>query len=157
MRVFIAFLVLAWGSTSLQLAGQDTVASPTIHNWSAAIVADAPAAERRFWIEVATKGTPIVEAIPGDGRHRLVTFVYRGEVTTQGALVITLLNDQMANDGYYGLARMQRLAGTSIWFKTYRLPSDARITYRIGPEVDRRTRAQLSDAEWRQKLSILAR
>lgn len=87
-----------------------------------------PAALARFWLDVAEQGgTPLVEPIPGDPRHVLVTFLWRDDGTTRGVLIL----GSIAGD-----ARMAHLDGTNIWFRSYVLRRDLRFTYRLAP-VDR--------------------
>jgi enterochelin esterase-like enzyme len=108
-------------------------------------------ATSRFWQRVRAGGTPIVEDIPGDARFQHVTFVYRGANDTRGVAVIALENHQLANDRYLALARLSRLSGTDVWYRTYRLRSDARFTYRLSPNDDRLF-ADLRSAEWRDRV-----
>ena len=82
-----------------------------------------------FWREVAATGAPLVETAgvtPPLGAHeRLVTFLWRGakrEVRLFGA---------PAADH----ERLQRLAGTDIWYRSYRLPDSTRLAYRLAPDV----------------------
>lgn len=133
----------------------DSTTSPIIRSLLADVAEGDTSAESRFWRLVSSRGAPLVEAIDGEPKLRLVTFVYRGDSSTRAALAVTLQNDQLANDRYYRLARLYHAAHTSVWYRSYRLPSDARFSYRVGPDVDGRPRAYLSDSAWRQKQSLL--
>lgn len=84
-----------------------------------------PAAIARFWLDVAERGgTPLIEPIPGDPRHVLVTFLWTGNEATRGVLIL----GSIAGD-----APMARLAGTNIWYRSYVLRRDLRFTYRLAP------------------------
>lgn len=83
-----------------------------------------PAALARFWQDVTSQGTPLVEPIPGDDRHLLVTFLWRGNEATRGVLIL----GSIAQD-----ARMERLPGTDVWYRSYILRRDLRFTYRLAP------------------------
>lgn len=83
-----------------------------------------PAALARFWEDVAHQGAPLMEPIPGDDRHLLVTFLWRGDEATRGVLIL----GSIARD-----ARMERLPGTDVWYRSYILRRDLRFTYRLAP------------------------
>lgn len=83
-----------------------------------------PAAIAHFWQDVADRGTPLVEPIPGDDGHRIVTFLWRGDEATRGVLIL----GSIAQD-----ARMELLPGTDVWFRSYVLRRDLRFTYRLAP------------------------
>jgi enterochelin esterase-like enzyme len=133
----------------------DSTTSPLIRTLLAEVQRGDSTAVTRFWSLVAARGAPLVETISDEPRNRLVTFVYRGDSTTRGALAVTLQNDQLANDGYYRLARLHHVGNTTVWYRTYRLPSNARFSYLVGADSDGKTRAFLSDAEWRRKVARL--
>lgn len=42
-----------------------------------------------FWREVKQRGTPLVETIPGNGKHVLVTFLWRGDHRTRNVVVFS--------------------------------------------------------------------
>jgi enterochelin esterase family protein len=82
-----------------------------------------------FWEAVAAEGTPLVEAIPGDRREVLVTFVWRGDADT---MTVRVCNDDVLGatpaDG-----AMARLGETNLWHRTYRLAADLRLEYVFAP------------------------
>jgi hypothetical protein len=91
-----------------------------------------------FWREVKQRGTPLVEQIPGDDKHVLVTFLWRGDKETRNVIVFSSFTkghpcctghsaDQLAQ------GKMTKLEGTDVWSKTIRLPYDARFTYYLSP------------------------
>jgi enterochelin esterase family protein len=66
---------------------------------------------------------PLIEPIPGDQARRLVTFLWRERPETSGASVsggLPSVEEQKP---------LTRLAGTDVWYRTERLPADARFTY----------------------------
>lgn len=79
-----------------------------------------------FWHQVSEQGTPLIEAIPGDADHALVTFVWRGNPATHNVVVIGSFTrwDYVHN-------QMSRVRDTDLWSRTYRLHSDTRTTYRL--------------------------
>lgn len=91
----------------------------------------------RFWSEVQRQGTPLMEPIPGDDKHTLVTFLWRGDEQTRNVVVFSAFTAGHpccweTEAGIPG-GEMSQLAGTNVWFKTIRLPSDARFTYYLSP------------------------
>lgn len=86
-----------------------------------------PNALENFWAQVSIEKTPLVEPFPQESGKVLVTFLFRATQNIENAVVLTELNDNdlMKN-------KMSHLVGTDIWYKTYKLPSDARFTYQIG-------------------------
>ena len=91
-----------------------------------------PDALQKFWKEVESHGTPLIEPIPDRPGWSHVTFVIRGSATTRNAVIITMGNPQIASDRYLALAVASRLADTNVWYRTYRIRNDARFAYRIG-------------------------
>src|SRR3954471_5612265 len=132
----------------------DSATSPTLRTLLGDLQRGDTCAVEHFWSNVKSRGTPLVETVDGDTRVRLVTFVYRGDAATIGALV-TFQNDQLANEGYYRLAKMYHVGKTSVWYRTYRLPSNSRFSYLIGADADGKTRAFLSDTDWQKKVARL--
>jgi Enterochelin esterase and related enzymes len=78
-----------------------------------------------FWQEIATRGTPLIEAIDGDETHVLATFIWRDPGDTRNVLVLYGAPQQGDMTQY----QMKRLLTTDIWYKTYVLPADTRTTY----------------------------
>src|SRR5215472_2209614 len=82
------------------------------------------AAIERFWSEIQEIGIPLIDPIPGDDRSVLVTFVWRADEATKNVVVVCQLNDLDADGN-----EMYHLAGTDVWYRSYRVPSDVRQTY----------------------------
>ncbi|HEX6902504.1 MAG TPA: alpha/beta hydrolase-fold protein [Thermoanaerobaculia bacterium] len=77
-----------------------------------------------FWREIAGKA-PLVESIAGDPEHVLVTFLWRGDSTTERAVLGGGVPDGC------GEKPLQLLPGTDLWYRTERVPSKARFSYRF--------------------------
>lgn len=82
-----------------------------------------------FWDEVARSGAPLVErdgVVPPLGEDEyLVTFLWRGAERN-----VRLLG---APSGEHD--ELFRLGQTDVWYRSYRLPADTRLTYRMAPDV----------------------
>ncbi|HYH30554.1 MAG TPA: enterochelin esterase [Pseudonocardia sp.] len=89
----------------------------------------ARAGQDGFWSAVEAVGTPLVDPVPGDERHRAVTFLWRGD----GPGDVLVLAGKLADAASADRCRMARLPGTDIRALTYRLPSDWRGSYALAP------------------------
>ena len=83
-------------------------------------------AGREFWSRIASQHSPMVEPDFSDPKYSLVTFVWRGDRETKNVVVVTPL----ALIDFEG-AIMRNVPGTDVWFKTYRMRKDARLSYRF--------------------------
>jgi enterochelin esterase family protein len=81
----------------------------------------------RFWASVRDAHSPLVEAIPRDDGHVLATFLWRGDSTVKDVVLmaqpdgIAMFRDPRSH--------LDRLAGTDVWYRTYRLSADAEFSY----------------------------
>ncbi|MFI5307149.1 MAG: enterochelin esterase domain-containing protein, partial [Polyangiales bacterium] len=77
-----------------------------------------------LWEQIARNGAPLVEALPDDPDHVLVTFLLRGTCATRNAVVV---------GGPAGFDTpqngMQRLGATDLWFRSYRVARGVRCLY----------------------------
>lgn len=78
-----------------------------------------------FWQEIARRGAPLVEAIKGDDRNLLVTFLWRDKAEQKFVAVFPFARVNPLPH------LMARLEGTDVWYKSYRLRRDARFEYQI--------------------------
>ncbi|NVO57357.1 DUF3327 domain-containing protein [Rhodobacteraceae bacterium B1Z28] len=79
-----------------------------------------------FWQDVTRTGTPIVEADhEGSSDHMLLTFLWREDVR----------NARLIGGPAPDHVWMQRLAQTDLWFASFRVPKDLRLSYRVAPDV----------------------
>jgi enterochelin esterase-like enzyme len=85
----------------------------------------------KFWDEMKVRGTPLIEQIPNDQQHVLVTFLYRAETPVKGVVLIAQL--YVHNNRDDSLRVLSNLPETDIWYKTYWIRSDIRFTYSLVP------------------------
>jgi len=107
-----------------QAQGSRPLESPQLAALERAVKAGNPAAVQQFW-NTSAGNAPLIEAIPGDDRMRLITFLWRGE---EGArdLDLKLVGYLPPNIDQQPL---RRLGQTNVWFLSVRLPAAARFTY----------------------------
>jgi enterochelin esterase-like enzyme len=106
-------------------ARAEEIASPRLGALRQEMETGGPAALEKFWRRVAEEGTPLVE---GEGSERLVTFLWRGGDETRNVLVVASPSDLASAEGI-DEARLSRLPGTDLWYKTRRMKADARFGY----------------------------
>ena len=83
-----------------------------------------------FWEQVAKGGTPLVEPFGTDGKHQLVTFLWRANYDTRNVLVMgSLAVPDLPRTQYV----MHRLENTDVWYWTVKLPAGARFSYHLSP------------------------
>ncbi|MCH2069347.1 MAG: enterochelin esterase [Shimia sp.] len=98
--------------------------SPTLQALLAKGINDASLSA--FWDQRLRDGTPLIEADPQkDPDMRLVTFLWRG--ATHNARLI----GAPADDHVW----MQKLAESDIWFASFRVRADLRMSYQIAPDI----------------------
>ena len=105
-----------------------------------------------FWRDISKQGTPLVESIPGEPDHVLLTFLWRGDEQTKNVVLFSVLTTR-ANMGFSTeqLARSQltRLPRTDVWYRTFTIRHDVRLSYYFSPNdpllpASRRT----TDKDW---------
>jgi enterochelin esterase-like enzyme len=126
LTFLLAFLVcyLPKSSYSEQGTIQTAPVSPRLAALSKDLGARNGSALESFWQEVTRQGTPLIETIKGDERNVLVTFLWRSQEATN----VVLMCDFGANVRSRVLTR---LLSTDVWYKTYRMPNDARFFYQL--------------------------
>ncbi|MFI6350919.1 alpha/beta hydrolase-fold protein [Streptomyces sp. NPDC050560] len=124
-------------------AAQPPLTSPRIARLAAAVEAGEHDAPEAFWKEVAEAGSPLMEPSGDDDSRTLVTFLWRGTETAEGAGAAegagtagaaeptenALVLFCSAPSGDFGEYRLERLPGTDVWYRSYLLPSELRTTY----------------------------
>jgi len=75
---------------------------------------------KQFWQEVRDK-SPLVESVKGDARSSWVTFLWRGNENTRR---VSVTGGLPTVDGEKWLTR---LADTDVWYRTEKIPNDARF------------------------------
>jgi len=113
---------------SAQLTPAGDPVSPRIAALRRQIETGNIAALEEFWSEVATQSAPLVETIQGDERNVLLTFLWRAKTETRNVFVFAGLKGSSIAKNL-----MSRLPETDLWYRTYRVPSDARFTYALSP------------------------
>lgn len=81
-----------------------------------------PQALDAFWSQRLAEGTPIVETTD---QGTVVTFLYRGASRN-----VRLFGGPGTDHDW-----LTRLAGTDLWFKSYIVPADTRLSYQLAPDV----------------------
>jgi enterochelin esterase-like enzyme len=104
--------------------GSLTPQSPTIQALARQVADGHANAVEDFWSQIARLHTPVIE--PDSPNYSLVTFVWRGDQQTKNVVVITPL--ALIN---FSEAILQNLPGTDVWYKTYGMRNDARMSYRF--------------------------
>jgi len=80
-----------------------------------------------FWSVVGQRHTPLIEALPGDPKHVLATFIWRGDASTTDVVLMAQPNGvEMLHDSR---SHLHRLLSTDLWYVTHRLPIDAEFSY----------------------------
>jgi enterochelin esterase family protein len=100
--------------------------SPRIARLASELATEGPQALERFWSELQADSTPIFEP-SGDPGHTLVTFVWRGDADTRNVVVVFDAETSIQR------AQLVRLADTDVWYRSYRLPSEAQFYYQMAP------------------------
>lgn len=112
MSQLLACLLLAWIAPA---------ESPRLNRLRADLSKDKTAAVEQFWREREKQG-PLVESLAGNDERLLVTFLWRGDAALERVEV---------RGGPYATSRepFARIADTDIWYRSERLPKDARYVY----------------------------
>ncbi|WP_026782059.1 enterochelin esterase [Pleomorphomonas koreensis] len=76
-----------------------------------------------FWRSVAATGTPLIER--ADDGETLLTFLYRG-----AARNVRLVGAPSGDHEW-----LDRLGASDVWFKSFRVPADTRLSYQLAPDV----------------------
>lgn len=117
-----------------RIEGEETLElrSPQMRALAADVEKRGNAAINAFRAEREKADGPLTEPIEGDPQHRLVTFLWFGTDTLDHVVVESGLEGRSLDQRV-----MQRLPGTSLWFKTYQVPAGLRMGYLLSPN-DRR-------------------
>jgi enterochelin esterase family protein len=107
-------------------------------------------AVRSFWAGVSKSGTPIIEPIADEAGYSFVTFLWRGNEQTRNVVIFDGVAAFDAKD------RMLQIAGTDVWYKTYRVRNDARFAYNLSPNDSLQSFDDVKgDEEMRNRLAML--
>jgi enterochelin esterase-like enzyme len=111
----------------------DSLDSPRIASLKKSIEAgDRIATLTAFWREVSKTTTPLVEPVVGDAQYSWVTFLWQAKENTINVAIIDGVGAAVG-----GLdpakALLTHLAGTDVWYRTYKLRNDAAFHYWLSP------------------------
>lgn len=109
-------------------ANAEEIASPRLAALHKESQAGGPAALETFWRRIAQEGTPLIEPAEGGKDEVLVTFLWRGGDETKSVVAVASLADLATEEGI-AAARMSRLPGTDVWYRSRRMRADARFAY----------------------------
>jgi Domain of unknown function (DUF3327) len=85
-----------------------------------------------FWAEIRRDGSPLIEPIPGEPNYSWVTFLWRAVGKTTNVVVVDGVAAGMGGaDPTKSL--MSPVAGTDVWYRTYKVRNDAAFTYTLSP------------------------
>ncbi len=122
--------------TLLGISGPPVVTPPPDTNQSPRIAQiKTPADAAAFWQQIGPQGSPLIE-------NTLVTFLWRGGDETSGVLVVyaPCLRDNPEN------CLMTRIAGTNVWYKSFRVDHRARTYYTLAPDPPHFTKQTFGDS-----------
>ena len=119
--------------------------SPALNRLRKEVASGKPGALQDFWISVTKTGTPLVEPIPEKRDSSLVTFLWRGDEGTRNVVIF----DGVA--GFDAKDQMLHLAGTDVWYKSYRVRNDARFAYSLSPNDSLQSVNDIKDEKQMEK------
>jgi enterochelin esterase family protein len=116
------------------MSAQDAIISPRLATLQRELASGDRAALDRFWAEIGHEGGPLIEPIPDEANHSLVTFVWRGDDRTQSVIVFgDLSGPNLAAN------QLACIPATDVWQRSYRARNDLNTLYRfflnVPPEV----------------------
>ena len=114
-----------------QSASANSIGSPQIAELARKLRLGEKRALEQFWTSVQRQGTPLVEPIDSDKDHYLVTFLWRGDSRLRNVLLISGLSNLSYSRTTLAQNLLSQLPGTDVWYRTYRVRSDARFTYQF--------------------------
>jgi enterochelin esterase-like enzyme len=124
LTAILLFSGLSASSFRSQSTNQDLLVSPRLASLRKDVEAGNRSALQSFWQDIAKQGAPLVESIQGDERNLLVSFLWR----SKEAANVVIICDFGAN---VRSRILTRLGSTDVWYKTYRMPDDARFLYQF--------------------------
>lgn len=116
---------------SEEVAWREVETSPQIKMLKGKIARGDTSAVGQFWDEIKTRGTPLIETIPTDQNHLLLTFLYRAQAPTRGVVLMAQL--YVGDNRDDSLRVLTHLPDTDVWYKTYWIRNDMRFSYSLVP------------------------
>jgi hypothetical protein len=124
----------------------DDVTSPRIAALVSALTAGSVGAIDQFWDEVDCEGTPLVEILPDDPVHVLVTVLWRAAPGTIHVVFYSELLRGMWWNGWSD-ALLTPVPETDLFYRSYRVRADMRFVYWLAPNLPLHHIGQVADWE----------
>lgn len=134
--LFIITTAAFLSGTNVLAGAREELESPQLEILQRDVQAGSPAAQDSFWQAVAEQGTPLVEPITGDKEHLLITFLWQGDEKTKNVVlfsVLTIRADNFFTAEQLAQSQLFPLTGTDVWYRSFSIPHDARLTYYLSP------------------------
>jgi len=124
----------------LKIVREEKYKSPRLQALRKELAGRNLAALDQFWQDIKRNGTPLVEALEGDDKNVIVTFLWRATFETYNVLVWWTPYSPEHPEDY----QMSHLTDTDLWYKTLRLSKGARFLYQLSPNdtLSKATNAQ---------------
>ncbi|MGZ3457520.1 MAG: enterochelin esterase [Archangium sp.] len=106
------------------------VISPRISELHRRLEAGEVSALEAFWDRLSREGAPLLEELEGDREHLLLTLVWRAEEPVRNVVVVPGLESVWHPEHN----QLERLPGTNLWHRTWRVRRDLRTTYCFSPD-----------------------
>ncbi|WP_164018956.1 enterochelin esterase [Pyxidicoccus trucidator] len=101
------------------------------------------AAVEAFWQRLTREGAPLLEALEEDREHLLLTLVWRTEAPVRNVVVVPGLESTWNP----GQNQLERMPGTNLWHRTWRVRRDLHTTYCFSPDEPLRALHELEREE----------
>jgi enterochelin esterase family protein len=99
--------------------------SPTIAALRERLEAGDKGALEEFWRDVARSDTPLIEPAKDNSNQVIVTFLWRGDASTQGVGLLAPLQTSPGMPNFL----LSRILNTDVWYKCWQMRDDLRFTY----------------------------
>lgn len=126
--LLLLFVLLTQAGEAAQVAGGERPESPRLVALKRALKSGRGDALGEFWREVSRAGAPLVEPVKDDEQNLLVTFLWRDDAARRFVAVFPLARVNPLPHLF------ERIEGTDVWFRSYRLRRDARFEYLVAVE-----------------------
>lgn len=120
-----------------------TATSPRIAELRRRVEAGDSAAVDAFWGRLTREGTPLLEEVEGDREHVLLSLAWRAEAPVRDVVVVPGLESIWNPERN----RLERMPGTNLWHRTWRVRRDLRTTYAFSPDEPLRALHELDRGE----------
>ena len=126
MKIILGFFLMILLASAVFAQDLPIPKSPLISRLETDIADGKKNSAPDFWKFVEANGTPLIEPLPGDKKNSLVTFIWRGDSETQNVLNQSLFYPLMMVR-----RQLKRIGETDVWYRTDKVPNDARFTYQF--------------------------